>query len=172
MSDARKVLYILLGVVLGVLLMMALNTYIEGEDLDAEEHHAIEDTHTHTHTHDGTDTDMSHSHDETVAVNATTPPTLEVVAHSDGDDSVNLELITTNFTFAPERVNQEHVDGEGHAHVYVDGVKVARIYGNWFHLDTLEMGTREVTVGLYANDHKSYVIGEEPVAVTFEVVIH
>ena len=36
--------------------------------------------------------------------------------------------------FAPENVNQADVDGQGHAHIYVDGEKVSRVYGERFHL--------------------------------------
>ena len=36
-------------------------------------------------------------------------------------------LIVTDVRFAPENVSTGNVEGEGHAHVYVDGVKVSRI---------------------------------------------
>ena len=57
-----------------------------------------------------------------------------VEAKLDGTSAVNLKITTAEFTFAPESVNGPHVDGEGHAHVYVDGVKINRIYGPYYHL--------------------------------------
>ena len=59
-----------------------------------------------------------------------------------------------NFTFAPQNVDGEPVDGEGHAHLYVDDVKVARVYGEWFHLDSLPEDAQQVYVSLYANNHQ------------------
>ena len=59
---------------------------------------------------------------------------VEVTAEVDPIDGINVHIIPTGFVFAPERVNQADVDGEGHAHVYVDGEKVGRAYGEWFHL--------------------------------------
>ena len=69
---------------------------------------------------------------------------------------VNVRIITEGFVFAPESVGAEHVDGEGHTHVYVDEVKIGRVYGPWFYLDKLEPGVREIRVELNANSHGVY----------------
>lgn len=74
----------------------------------------------------------------------------------DSVSGVNLRIVADGFAFAPEKVNREHSDGEGHAHVYVDGVKVGRVYTPWFHLDNLEPGRREIRVELNANSHEPY----------------
>jgi hypothetical protein len=68
----------------------------------------------------------------------------------------NLELITTNFRFAPEHVGTAVLPSEGHAHLYIDGVKIGRIYGPWYNLPpTLFKGAgdHEIRVTLNANDH-------------------
>ncbi|MEM7753215.1 MAG: hypothetical protein AAF230_07360 [Pseudomonadota bacterium] len=78
----------------------------------------------------------------------------------------NLNLQTENFVFAAERAGAAHVPGEGHAHIYVNGIKVARAYGNWFHLERLPPGTVEIEVTLNSNDHRSLMVGETPVAAT------
>ena len=67
-------------------------------------------------------------------------PTLDFRVAKDAGAGWNLHVATTGFRFAPERVNAPHRPGEGHAHVYVDGKKVARIYGPWFHLGALAAG--------------------------------
>ena len=55
-----------------------------------------------------------------------------------------------------------HIAGEGHAHIYVDGVKIGRVYGQWFHLNTaslnLTSGDHTILVNLNGNDHRPYVI--------------
>lgn len=69
-------------------------------------------------------------------------------------------LIVTDVRFAPENVSTGNVEGEGHAHVYVDGVKVSRIYGMWHHLNDLEPGEHEVRIELSNNDHTPITTGE------------
>lgn len=78
----------------------------------------------------------------------------------------NLHLMTTNFAFAAERAGGPHVPGEGHAHIYVNGAKVARAYGNWFHLETLPPGTVEIEVTLNSNDHRALMVGDAPLSAT------
>ena len=55
---------------------------------------------------------------------------VKIYVSKDEMSGVNIKLETTNFTFAPENVNKENVDGEGHAHLYIDGVKWGRLYSN------------------------------------------
>ena len=69
----------------------------------------------------------------------------------------NLRVATENFRFAPERASGEHAAGEGHAHLYVDGKKVTRLYSEWHFLGTLAPGTHVVRVTLNTNDHDDYV---------------
>lgn len=78
----------------------------------------------------------------------------------------NLHIVTENFRFAPEHANGAHVPGEGHAHVYVDGVKLNRVYGPWYHLSGLPEGAQEVRVTLNANSHQVLSVDGAPVAAT------
>lgn len=67
----------------------------------------------------------------------------------------NIELQTEHFRFAPENVNTPHVPNEGHAHLFVNGRKINRLYGNWYLLSAneLEFGDNNIVVTLNANDH-------------------
>ena len=90
-------------------------------------------------------------------------PTLELsVDQGHQATGWNLHIATTNFRFAPERANAPHRPGEGHAHVYVDGRKIARVYGPWFHLDALPPGGATVAVTLTANDHRTLAVAGRP----------
>jgi peptidoglycan hydrolase-like protein with peptidoglycan-binding domain len=87
-------------------------------------------------------------------------PTVEIVAHPDAMVGWNLEIKTTNFRFAPEHASGAVLPNEGHAHLMVDGKKLARVYGNWFHIPkeaALTSGSHEVHVTLNANDHSDLV---------------
>jgi hypothetical protein len=93
-------------------------------------------------------------------------PTLDIDLQRDPVAGWNLHLRTTNFTFAPERASQAHVPGEGHAHVYANGVKIGRFYGPWIHLGGLPAGQVAIEVTLNANDHRPLAVGDRPVSVT------
>lgn len=83
----------------------------------------------------------------------------------------NLFVTTKGFTFAPQHASSKHVQGEGHAHIYVDGKKLTRLYGNAFYLGDLASGTRKVKVTLNGNDHGDYVRGGKAVASTVTVKV-
>ena len=75
------------------------------------------------------------------------------MATPDAMAGVNLQVVATGFRWAPEHASGQAVEGEGHAHVYVDGKKVGRLYGEWMHL-SLPTGRHEVRVSLNGNDHE------------------
>src|SRR5690606_38361231 len=71
-----------------------------------------------------------HTHGEGIETGGVAEiPTVAVTATPDPKSGVNLRVETTGLTFAPEHASTEHVLGEGHAHVYVDGEKYGRLYG-------------------------------------------
>lgn len=88
--------------------------------------------------------------------------TLEVSA--DAHAGWNGRLQTVGFRFTPEAASKAHVTGEGHAHLYIDGRKAGRLYGPWFHIESLPPGRRTVRVTLNANSHGVYRVDGEPVA--------
>lgn len=87
----------------------------------------------------------------------------------------SIQLIVNGLTFTPENAGEQHVDGEGHAHLYIDGEKIARVYGTSFHLgNILSEGEHEITISLNGNDHSPYTYDGELVedTVTVEVGRH
>lgn len=111
--------------------------------------------------------DDGHTHGDTVEAPEGLAVSLEVTP--DALSGVNLRVLTEGFTWAPEHVNGDHAPGEGHAHVYVDEVKVARIYGPYLHLGDLRPGRRTIRVTLNGNDHSEYARQGEAVAATVQV---
>ena len=108
-------------------------------------------------------------HDKTIEAPADL--SVGVEAMLDELSGVNLKITTTGFTFAPENASGEHVPGEGHAHVYVDGVKINRVYGSYYHLSGLDPGERSIRITLNANSHEQYAKGEHPVGATTTIVV-
>lgn len=95
-------------------------------------------------------------------------PSVKLIVHPDAVKGWNLEIQVTNFSFAPEHINTKSLTTEGHAHLYIDGKKVTRLYGSWYYLSSLEPGQHKISVTLNANGHqelahKGQVIGDSVV---------
>ncbi len=104
---------------------------------------------------------LLHDPGQVIDVEADGAPTVELYAFPLPDGSFNLQLRTSNFTFTPQNIDKAPVLGEGHAHLYVDGVKIARLYGEWHHVPTLPPDSKLLTVSLYANNHQSFAVDGE-----------
>lgn len=125
----------------------------------------------HPHGAEGHST-SGHTHKK-VEVPAGQPmPTVNLVVRPDAMSGWNLEVKVTNFAFAPERVNTKSTSvNEGHAHLYVNGKKISRLYGNWYHLATLPPGINQITVTLNTNDHGDLTHRGKPIQATATVQV-
>jgi len=98
-------------------------------------------------------------------------PTVAMTVTPDTVSGYNISLHTTNFRFAPEQAGAADAPGEGHAHLYVNGAKVARLYGPWTHLPSLPDGRVHLEVTLNANDHRTLSVGGLPIHATKTMVV-
>jgi hypothetical protein len=106
---------------------------------------------------------------EAYEVPAAQAPSVSLKVVEDAKSGWNVMLTTDQFTFTPENVNGENVVGEGHAHLYVDGVKVARLYGPYFHYPESFDGTRTFRATLNANDHSEYAVDGQVIEAVVDV---
>ncbi|UWQ99859.1 hypothetical protein K3729_03420 [Rhodobacteraceae bacterium S2214] len=93
-----------------------------------------------------------------------TAPDLSIMLMPEMGDAANLHIMADGFTFTPETVNTDPTQGTGHAHIYIDGVKLARAYSNWFHIDHIETG-QVIRVTLNADNHAEWGKDGQPLAV-------
>lgn len=96
------------------------------------------------------------------------PPSVMVHATKDPQGGWNIHLMTENFKFTPESAGANDVIGEGHAHLYINGKKSARVYGNWFHTNLVK-GANKLRVTLNTNSHKEYYLNGKPVEHEIEI---
>lgn len=99
-------------------------------------------------------------------------PDLQLSVEKDDHSGWNLFIDTSNFEFSPEHCGEEHEMGFGHAHLYLNGEKVARLYSPWYHLADLKPGTYELTVSLNGNNHGLYVNNGKAIASTQQLVVN
>lgn len=75
------------------------------------------------------------------------------------------------FTFSKDFMGLYHVPGVGHGHIYVDGMKLGRVFAPEYDIGALPKGRHEVRVTLNTNDHRAYVVGEVPVTASAVIVV-
>ncbi len=108
----------------------------------------------------GTTTEATHTHTALDVSGWVRTPSVAIAMHEDAMGGWNVEVTPKNFTFAPEHVNQAVVAGEGHAHIYINGVKYGRVYGSWMYLpaSVFKKGENVVRVTLNANNHSDLAV--------------
>ena len=142
-------------VVLGVTLFNT-NEEISREVVQQNETHTEEVAVEHSSSEHNHEDDESQEH-EHGTVEAKEPyPTISIEVSKDHMSGYNVQVETEEFKFAPESVGEAHKADVGHVHLYVDGKKVARVYGEWFHLTGLTPGERVISATLNNNEHKIY----------------
>jgi hypothetical protein len=115
--------------------------------------------------------DHAMMHDTTLEVPSAEAPKLNIMVMRDPMTGYNLHVMAENFKFSPQNASLEHIAGEGHAHVYVNGVKRARLYGNWMHLDALPIGEVIVDVTLNSNDHRPLAVGGTNITASATLIV-
>jgi len=68
--------------------------------------------------------------------------------------------VDSNFTWDPSNASKRHFEGHGHAHVYLDGVKLSRLYCGLYFLPASKVAMpmhSKVRIVFYNNLHKEYV---------------
>lgn len=108
---------------------------------------------------------LAHAHDEngitdhhhkTMEIPSGQPiPSVDLIVHKDPMKGYNLQTKVSNFRFAPENISRAAKPGEGHAHLYINGKKITRLYGSWYYLENLQPGKNAIAVSLNANSHET-----------------
>ncbi len=76
-----------------------------------------------------------------------------------------------DFTFSKSAVDGPHQPGIGHAHLYLNGLKLQRMYGPEARIGALPPGTYEVRVTVNTNDHRAYSVNGTPVTAAAEITV-
>lgn len=106
-----------------------------------------------------TGVEMNHASHALLEIDPQLPvPEVSLEVLSDKKDGYNLHINTKNFTFTPEKVNEVSSPNTGHAHIFINGTKLTRVYSGWYYVssDTLKAGENIISVTLNANDHSEW----------------
>ena len=111
-----------------------------------------------------------HEMHETKDADAQNAPEVSIQVTEDKEAGYNLALKIKNFKFTPENASSDHVNGTGHAHVYIDGKKISRLYSPNYYIGELPKGEHQIRVTLNTNDHKDYAVDGSMIEDTLTVV--
>ncbi len=167
----KTLIFLIIGLFFGAGLGF-LTAVTSGAQLEGHDHGSAAHDHA-AHNHgDGDHSDHAGHAGHGQMIEAEAPvPTLMLHILPDGAQSRNLHIMTQNFTFSPTGVNGDHVPGEGHAHIYVNGVKQPRAYSEYVHLDALPKGTHDIRVTLNGNTHGYLAVDGVPIEATTTMTI-
>ncbi|MDO6557906.1 hypothetical protein [Paraglaciecola chathamensis] len=93
-------------------------------------------------------------------------PKIQLQVFRDQIDGVNIHVEVDNYLLnAPNSAKKESNAGailQGHAHVYVNGVKRQRLYGEDVHIPQswLKSGVNQVAVSLNSHQHENWMSGD------------
>ena len=85
-------------------------------------------------------------------------PSVDVSVTQDSSGTWLLKVEAEHFMFAPEKVGLKSPSyNEGHAHLYINGEKINRLYGEYYNLGSLKKGKNEIKITLNSNNHGELV---------------
>lgn len=164
-SKAITGLVLILCLVLGVAVGYALGRIIKTKEINAENNEKMHMDHSAM--------EMKHEHIE--VAKGRLNPIVKLVATKDTMGGYNLNIQTNNFFFTPEKAGADAVQNTGHAHLFINGEKIGRVYGPWIYLgnEKFKNGTNTIEVSLNANDHSSWINNKtkEEISTTTEVFV-
>ena len=133
----------------------------KNEQIDTEEKKQANQSHDHSsHQHSGIN---SESFDAPA-------PSIDFSIEADSSNGWNIHISSEHFIFTPEKINQEPKANSGHAHVYIDGYKIARLYGHWYHLKALTAGEHVIRIELNANDHSPWLYNGKKISASKTII--
>jgi len=108
---------------------------------------------------------MKHDHGMIQIADDQPPPSVAIAVTADTMGGFNIHLKVRDFRFTPQRTGDRPVRNEGHAHLFINGRKVARLYGPDRHLPAslLRPGINRLRVTLNANNHAIWALGKREI---------
>lgn len=109
---------------------------------------------------------MEHDHQPALIPEHSLVPQIELQLHRDDMSGFNLHLKLVNFNVGPPEFEKEIGKiVEGHAHLYINGEKIQRIYGRYIHLpqELFKEGVNMVMVSLNAHNHNVWTYGDKQI---------
>lgn len=127
---------------------------------------------------------MDHSHIPIEVPEGAPIPALSLALTKDVMTGYNLHMIIEHYIISPPPVNASNMDDlmithidkktgdlEGHAHLYVNGIKIQRLYGKDVHIpdSLLKKGTNSLSVTLNNHGHMYWTVAQRKMVATIYI---
>lgn len=111
-----------------------------------------------------------HSHAKKALPNGMAKPQLDLRLFVDSKSGYNLHILYDGFELeSPEFLDKPEGVIEGHAHLFINGKKIQRIYGAYLHLNSglFNPGVNSISVTLNSHQHDTWSIDGKPIVATY-----
>lgn len=125
----------------------------------------------HSDSHDSHDS-HDHSHENNLDVSQLAdPPTVSISGSVAETGEVNLNFSVENLELIPINPPTEHKPGQGHLHLYVDGVSVEMLHETSYVVNGLKKGLHDFRVTISTNDHREYYVDGKAISDSISIEI-
>ena len=125
---------------------------------------------------------MVHDHKPISIPEGAETPKINIAIFQDKKDGFNLHISVANFELEPPEFESTFITSpaqssiamnekfvvDGHAHLYVNGKKISRVYGNYLHLPSglFNPGINMIMVSLNAHSHDVWTLNNNQIMAT------
>jgi len=114
----------------------------------------------------------NHDHSRYIEWEGSVKPSIEIrIERCDNFGWIVIYEIS-NFKFNFDSVSESHVQGEGHAHLFINGTKINRLYGPPYYLNNFNLGGNTVRITLNSNNHSPYTIDGKMIEKTISIFVN
>jgi len=114
---------------------------------------------------------MAMDHSASNGEEAEPSPQLSIQPPDVSADGFAVQIEVENLEFVVVDAATPHVAGQGHAHIYLNGLKLGRLYSESFEIGALKPGDYTLTVAVNTNDHRPYVTDGQPVSASYSFTL-
>lgn len=90
------------------------------------------------------------------------PPKVNMSVERLADQTWQASIRIEDFILDQSLVDSAHRPGYGHGHIYLNGVKLGRVFSDSYSLGQLEAGDHKLSLTLNTNDHRVLRYGGKP----------
>jgi hypothetical protein len=111
-----------------------------------------------------------HNHTPRALAAEVATPTLSMQLFTDKKSGYNLQLNLSNYHLIPPQLatTDNSAITQGHAHLYVNGTKIQRVYSEHTHLPAklFNKGLNQIMVSLNSHEHETWTKAKQPILST------
>ena len=99
-------------------------------------------------------------------------PKINIEVSRDKIEGYNLFFNLQNFKLSPENLEIQNENNSGYLQLFINDIKISRIYSKWFHAPERFFNQKEnlIKIKLFTNLHDELTIDSQPIKFEFKVI--